>query len=258
MWRLITGPFREFGALAGSLYVIDRVLRHISPRLGLCVYELMVQPITGQPLLPPNLVRNLGFVEIGRGHPDLALMPARDDIKAIRFEQGARCLGVYRKGKLIGYLWFCPGRYEEDEVRCTYYLAEAECSVFDFDLYVLPEHRMGIGFRAIWHGANLFLSELGIHYTFSRLTRFNMASRRAHAHLGWRRVGRALFLQAWSAELMLSTLFPFVALTWRRGQRVRLRLAPDVLKRAPAGSVTRQDPRRPPAGTPTTDPRTEP
>lgn len=258
MWSLIAGPFKEFGALAGALYVIDRVLRHISPRLGLCVYELMVQPITGRPLLPPNLVRNLAFVEIGRGHPDLALMPARDDIKALRFEQGARCLGVYRKGKLIGYLWFCSERYEEDEVRCTYQLAETDRSVFDFDLYVLPEHRMGIGFMAIWHGANLFLSELGIRYTFSRLTRFNTASRRAHAHLGWRRVGRALFLQAWSAELMVSTLFPFVALTLGRGQRVRLRLAPDALKRAPAGAVTPRDPGRAPADTPTTDPRTEP
>ena len=258
MWHLIAGPFREFGALAGSLYAIDRVLRRISPRLGLYVYELMVQPITSQPLLPPNRIRNLDFVEIGRGHPDLALMPARDDIKALRFEQGARCLGVYRKGKLIGYLWFCPERYEEDEVRCTYHLAEADRSVFDFDLYVFPKHRMGIGFMAIWHGANLFLSQRGIHYTFSRLTRFNVASRRAHAHLGWRRVGRALFLQAWSAELMLATLFPFVALTWRRGQRVRLRLAPDALKRASAGSVTRQEPCRPSAGTPTTDPRTEP
>ena len=258
MWRLITGPFREFGVLAGLLYAIDRVLRQISPRLGLCVYELMVQPITGQPLLPPNLVRNLAFVEIGRGHPDIALMPARDDIKAMRFEQGARCLGVYRTGKLIGYLWFCSERYEEDEVRCTYHLADTDRSVFDFDVYVLPEHRMGIGFMAIWHGANLFLGERGIHYTFSRLTRFNVASRRAHAHLGWRRVGRALFLQAWSTELMLATLSPFVALTWRRGQRVGLRLAPDVLKPAPAGTVTRQDPGRTPVDTPTTAPRPEP
>ena len=257
MWRLIAGPFREFGALAGSLYAIDRVLRRISPRLGLYVYELMVQPITGRPLLPPNLVRNLDFVEIGRGHPDLALMPARDDIKALRFEQGARCLGVYRKGKLIGYLWFCSGRYEEDEVRCTYHLAEQDRSVFDFDLYVIPEHRMGIGFMAIWHGANLFLSERGIHYTFSRLTRFNVASRRAHAHLGWRRVGRALFLQAWSAELMLSTLFPFVALTWRRGQRVRLRLAPDALKRAPAATPLAKTRAGPPPAPPTTHPKAE-
>ena len=236
MWRLIVEPFREFGTLAGSLHVIDRVLRRISPRLRLYVYEMMVQPISDQPLLPPNLVKNLDFAEIGRDHPDLLLMPVRDDVKALRFEQGALCLGAYCKGKLVGYLWLCSGRYDDDEVRCTYHLAEVDCSVFDFDLYVFPEHRSGIGFMAVWHGANLFLAERGIHYAFSRLTHFNLTSRRAHAHLGGRCVGRALFLQAWSVELMLSTLFPFFALTWRRRQRVRLRLTPAALKHAPAAT----------------------
>jgi hypothetical protein len=227
MLRRVIGPFKEFGLLAGALYVVDRLLRSLSPRLGLYVYELMVQPITGKALLPPNLTKNLQFAEIGRGHPDIALMPAREDIKAQRFEQGARCLGVYRKGKLIGYIWFSFGQYEEDEVRCTYELVDVARSVFDFDLYVLPEHRMGIGFMAIWHGANEYLRERGVHYTFSRLTRFNVASRRSHAHLGWRCSGRAVFLKAWSLEAMFATVSPYVALTWSR--RVRLRLAPDVL-----------------------------
>jgi hypothetical protein len=229
MWSRVVGPFKEFGLFAGALYALDRVLCRLSPRLGLFVYELMVQPVTGKPLLPANLTKNLRFAEIVRGHPDIALMPAREDIKALRFEQGAKCLGVYRKDKLIGYIWFCFGQYDEDEVRCTYELAVPERSVFDFDLYVLPEHRMGIGFMAIWHGANEYLHERGIHYTFSRLTRFNLASRRSHAHLGWRCVGRALFLQGWTVELMLATIFPYVALTWAPTQRVRMRLAPDVL-----------------------------
>jgi len=227
MLRRVVGPFKEFGLFAGALYVADRLLRSLSPALGLYVYELMVQPITGKALLPPNLTKNLQFAEIGRGHPDILLMPAREDIKAQRFEQGARCLGVYRKGGLIGYIWFSFDRYEEDEVRCTYELADAARSVFDFDLYVLPEHRMGIGFMAIWHGANAYLRERGVQYTFSRLTRFNLASRRSHAHLGWRLAGRALFLKAWAFEAMLATVSPYVALTWSR--RVRLRLAPDVL-----------------------------
>jgi hypothetical protein len=227
MVRRVTGPFKEFGLLAGALYVLDRLLRAVSPGLGLYVYELMVHPISGKALLPPNLTTNLRFAEIGPGHPDILLMPARDEIKAQRFEQGARCLGVYRKDHLIGYVWFSFNRYEEDEVRCTYELADAARSVFDFDLYVLPEHRLGIGFMAIWHGANDYLRERGIHYTFSRLTRFNLASRRAHAHLGWRRAGRAMFLRVWAVEAMLATISPYVALTWSR--RVRLRLAPDVL-----------------------------
>lgn len=229
MWRKVVGPFKEFGFAAGGLYALDRVLRRISPRLGLFVYELMVQPITGEPMLPANLAKNLKFIEIGRGHPDINLMPARSEIKQSRFNQGAICLGVYRKDALIGYIWFCLRSYEEDEVRCTYVLADPAHSVFDFDLYVFPEHRMGIGFMAIWHGANAYLHERGIKYTFSRLTRFNLPSRRSHAHLGWKCAARAVFLQAWRIEVMLASVFPYISITWAPSQRTRLLLAADAL-----------------------------
>ena len=223
MWHKLKAPFKEFGFLAGLLYAADRVLRRLSSSCGLYVYELMAQPISAKPLLPPNLVKNLKFVEIARGHPDIARMPAREDIKSSRFEQGARCLGVYRKENLIGFIWFCFNRYEEDEVRCTYELLAPQRSVFDFDLYVFPEYRMGVGFMGIWHGANAYLSERGVDFTFSRLTRFNLASRRSHAHLKWTRVGSALFIQLWRLEFMVSNLAPYLAVTLP-GQRVRLRL----------------------------------
>jgi hypothetical protein len=222
----IAGPWREFGAVAGTLYALDRVLRSVSPRLGLRVYELMVQPIGVKALLPPNLGRNLTFGEIGRGHADLARMPLRDGVVEARFAQGARCVGVWRKGALLGYLWLCFGRYHEDEVRCTYELAEPDSSVFDFDLVVLPEHRLGIGFVAVWHAAEQLLRERGVRFTFSRMTRFNLASRRAHARLGSRCIGHAIFVEVFGAEAMLATLSPFVRLTWG-ARRVRLRLAPD-------------------------------
>ncbi len=227
--RRWTAPLREFGWGAGTLYLLNRVLRAVSPRLGLQVYEFMVQPIGGKPLLPANLAKNLSFREIVRGDAEIALMPAREDIKALRFEQGARCIGAYRKGQLIGYLWYCTGRYDEDEVRVSYELIDREASIFDFDLYVMPEHRLGVGFLGVWHGANAMLAPRGVRYTFSRLTRFNVASRRAHAHLGWKCVGRAVFLQAWGLELMLSTVAPFIGVTFGAGQRIKLRLCPDVL-----------------------------
>jgi hypothetical protein len=101
--------------------------------------------------------------------------------------------------------------------------------VFDFDFYLFPEHRMGLGFVGLWNGANAFLNRRGVHHTFSRLTRFNVASRRAHQHLGWKVVGRALFLQAWRIEIMLATLFPYVHISATKSGRVRLALRPDVL-----------------------------
>ncbi len=222
MLKRILSPLREFGPMAGLAYLADRALRALSPGLGLYLYELMMQPVSHDALLPARMLRNLQFVEIGRGHEDLARMPAREDIKASRFEQGARCVGAYRNGRLIGYAWFCFGAYDEDEVRCSYDLAKVEPAAWDFDVYIFPEHRMGVGFSAVWHGAFQFLRGLGIERSFSRVTHFNVASRRAHARLGSVGVGRLMVLKLWPIELMLASVRPFVGLSWSRRHRMRL------------------------------------
>lgn len=222
MLRRFLGPFEEFGVAVGLLYVADRLLRSLSPRVGLQVYELMAQPVSAAPLLPPSRSRHVTFAEIVSDDPVIGRMPARTDIKALRFAQGAKCLGVFRKGELIGYIWFCFGPYEEDEVRCTYELAVPERYVFDFDLYVFPEYRMGTAFASIWYAANEYLRERGMQATYSRMTRFNLASRNAHARLGSRRVGGAIFLQAWALEAMVASVQPRLAVTWSR--RVHLQL----------------------------------
>ena len=223
-WRRVTGPFREFGPGAGTLYALDRVLKQLSPRLGLGYYELVMQPVPEQPLLKPERAGQLRVEPIGRGHPALLLMPVPAFVIESRFAQGAECIGVWRQDELLGYIWFCFGQYQEDEVRCTYVLAQPEGSAFDFDLYVFPEHRMGIGFMAIWHSANEFLRQRNIKATFSRITRFNLASRRAHARLGARRIGRMLFLKLWGLEFILAGVAPFLAVSWpgRRGPRLQL------------------------------------
>lgn len=223
LWRKAVGPFREFGLAVGTLYVVDRLLRRLSPSLGIYAYELMVQRIGPQPLLAARFAKNLRFTEIGRDHPDVASMPARPEIKEARFKQGAVCLGAYRKDVLIGYVWFCAPRYEEDEVRCTYEVAPAASSVFDFDLYVLPEHRMGIGFIAVWHGASGYLRERGIRRTFSRMTRFNTASRRSHLRLGSQTVARVFVFKARRVELLLTSIAPYVRLTLASRARLVLK-----------------------------------
>lgn len=222
-----TAPFKEFGVTGGLLYVVDRLASRVSPRLRLFAYELMVQPVKSEPILVPERTKNLTFKELCRGDPDIDLIPARENVKATRFEQGARCLGVYRGHSLIGYIWLCLGKYAEDEVRCTYHMTPAECSAFDFDLYVMPDHRLGIAFAAIWHGANEFLRARKVKQTFSRVSRFNVASRRAHARLGSHSVGQALFFKAYQLELLIANLPPYVAFTWAPAQRANLRLSCD-------------------------------
>ena len=229
MLRRITGPFREFGFLPGLLYAIDRVLSSLTPKLRLYVYEFMVQPITAESLLPRTFKKQLVIREIKSGDPEIAMMPVRPEVMAARLETNATCLGAFKNETFVGYMWFCNPSYDEDEVRCTYVVHPAPEAVFDFDFYLFPEHRFGLGFVALWNGANEFLTQRGIRYTFSRLTRFNLASRRAHKHLGWKLVGRALFLQLWQVELMLASVFPYIHVSPTKTGRVQLILRPDAI-----------------------------
>jgi len=227
MLARLMSPFKEFGFFAGLFYSVDRVLQQISPNLRLYVYELLAQPIPDKPLLPARLSKSLEMREIKAGDREIAQMPARPDIKELRFKQNAICLGAYQKGHFIGHIWFCFHEYEEDEVRCTFVLPEGNRSVFDFDLYVFPEYRMGLGFAGIWNGANEFLRSRGVVVSYSRLTRFNLASRRAHQQLGARCAARMLVLRAWQAELTIATVSPYVHLSLRAGNRARVKLRPE-------------------------------
>lgn len=221
--------FRLFGVVGGLIYTLDRLLSRLSTKSKLYYYELMVQPIHNSPLLPESLSKSLTLKEIYRGDPEILHMPRPSELIDFRFDQGARCLGLYQDKDFIGYMWFSAGSYLEDEVRCHYVLDPALESVFDFDIFLFPEHRMGLGFVGMWNEVNKFLCKANIHYTFSRLTRFNLPSRQAHVHLGWKRLGQALFLQLGSVEFMFATVSPYVSLTFKPSQRVKLQLNADVL-----------------------------
>ena len=214
MLSRLLSPLREFGWWSGWAYLIDRALGTLSPAMRLYVYDLMVQPVHDQPLLP----RGAGSLEvrcIRPGDPEFAALPIRPSLIEARLRQHARCVAALRRGELIGYMWFCPQRYEEDEVRCDFELEPGDSSVFDFDFFVQPEHRLGRAFAALWDGANVELRRLGVARTFSRVSRFNTASRRSHAQLGARRIGVAAFLCLGPLQIAVSSRRPFVSVTLR-------------------------------------------
>jgi hypothetical protein len=218
----VVEPFRQFGITAGFMYAADRLLNRLSEHLRFRYYEFLVQPISQKPLLPASMARQFEIREIRNGDSEIGVMPARPEIKQARFRQNAVCLGIFNKKHLAGYIWLCFRKYEEDEARCTYILNPEASSVFDFDLYVFPEYRIGPTFLAVWNAANAFLSEHGVARSYSRMTRFNVASRRAHQHLGAQVVARACFVQAWDFELMLSTISPYLFLSLGESRRARL------------------------------------
>lgn len=222
----VLSPFQVFGSAAGALYLLDRLLRSLSPALGLRVYGLHCQPVAQDARLPPRLRQHLHHRLLLPGDPDLAQLNASPSQQAARFAQGADCLAVYRRGILLGSIWLQRGTHHEDEVRCRYELARPEVSAFDFDLVVLPAHRMGIGFAALWDAADEHLRTQGVRFCFSRISRFNLASRTAHARLGSRAIGWAVVLQAGPMELMAARTPPFAAWSWKGMPGPRLILQP--------------------------------
>jgi hypothetical protein len=228
----LSALFREFGPVAGSLYLADRLLQSVSPSMRIFVYELMVQPIQHTAYKEMRALKAFEYREIRAGDPELAAMPVPREVIESRFEQGAICVGTFKQGRFIGYMWFAYSSYEEDEVRCTYALVPPAESVFDFDFYIFPEFRLGLAFVAIWQGGIAFLISRGVRQSFSRLTRFNVASRRAHQHLGWKLVARAVTVRLWRFECMATTIYPYLCASVTR--RPRLELRADVL-RTPSG-----------------------
>jgi hypothetical protein len=222
--RRLAGPFREFGGVVGGLYLVDRLLKLLSPTWGVYPYAFVVQPIPDQPLLPPALSKNIGVERLTPSGSWLDRMAVPAPVMADRFARGACGIAVLRKGQLTGYAWWTAASYPEQEVRCNFVLSEPAQAVFDFDVHVMPEHRMGLGFMSVWHA---FVEELrrdGVKHSYSRISRFNLASLRAHARLGAQPIGRAIFVRVGALTLAMMARFPFVSASLGDGCRLRLRL----------------------------------
>lgn len=138
--------------------------------------------------------------------------PRPDAVIHARFDAGAHGVAAYRKGKLAGFIWFVFGQYLEDEVRALYVLPTAD-SVWDFDVWVHPDERLGWSFRRMWDAAGRLMRAGGAHYSCSRISAFNPASLRAHAALGASALGSATFLICGSWQWMVASVPPYFHLS---------------------------------------------
>ena len=219
MLTKIKATIAELGPLPAALYATDRVFRLCRLPLRLFAYHLVAQPIADKPILARQPRRPLTLREIGADDPALRDMPLTPDVVGFRFAQGAACLALFEGAKLVGYLWFCTGGYEEDEVRCRYTIAPLDSTIWDFDVYLPPEQRSGFGFARLWDAANAWLSARGRAWTISRISAFNRASLAAHRRLGARTLGWALFVSIGSVQILMSSLRPWLHVSrWSRPQ----------------------------------------
>jgi hypothetical protein len=98
--------------------------------------------------------------------------------------------------------------------------------VWDFDVYVAPEFRLGRLFARLWDFTNSELRAQGFRWTISRISAFNPESLAAHSRLGARRLGSAMFLVAGPLQVSFASLPPYVHVGWHDQMRPTFFLIP--------------------------------
>lgn len=201
----------EFGPATACVYLAQRALERWG--WGLYLYHFVAQPVRADAWLPPSRGQSIGVRLVDSKDPVLKEMPLDDKVIEYRATQNAVCLGAFKDGRMIGCLWLCLGPYREDEVRCNFVPSPSGRAAWDFDVYLRPEHRLGLGFTRLWDEANRFLRARNIRWSISRISVFNRSSLTSHAKLGARRIGSALFLRRRKLQLMLASLPPYLHLS---------------------------------------------
>ena len=219
--------FAQFGKLNGLLYLLDRAFSLLSHgKLRLIRYVLVAQPVPAAPASPVASSGRSLVRQATAGDPVETAFPRPAQVIAHRWKGGSICFVAEVSERFAGYLWLARGQYHEDEVRCTYVLAQQAISAWDYDVYVEPEFRLGRTLSRLWQAANRHMHQQGVQWTFSRISTFNLNSLAAHARLGIREVGSATFVKAGGAQIMFSSLRPFLHLSFSAQSAPVLQLDP--------------------------------
>ncbi len=210
---------------AALCYVVYRLCAKTGGFAALHRYLFVAQPVPLAALLPPRRGGSILVRQLDPRDPRLLSLGLQDHVLRYRAGQGAICFGAFKREEIIGCLWLCLTPYEEDEVRCRYHPAPRGGASWDFDVYLKPEHRIGLGFARLWDAANNFLREQGVCVSWSRISAFNPASIASHTRLGARILGRGTFFRLGPCQIMLASLAPYLHLSLRRSDMPDLRLS---------------------------------
>lgn len=238
---------RELGWRNALLYLFARTLRRITLGHGrLICYNLVAQPVNrveAKPL-PPSASSSVDAVSL-----DDALcqsFPRPPAVISERFRLGHHCLAATVKGRFAGFLWYARNSYEEDEVHCHFVIADPARAVWDFDVYVAPEFRLGRTFSRLWAHANQHLAQQGVEWSFSRISAFNANSQTVHGHFGLQPLGSVTFLCLGPLQLTFGASRAKVQVSWKTRGR------PTVHLRAPSRAAATEAPATVAAGRPPT------
>jgi hypothetical protein len=211
MIRQLKDSIQQLGIANGLLYLLGRFLQIISHgHWRLIRYYIVAQPIPS-PAAPSCRPSPSSSVQrVTPDDPICTAFPRPKEVIAQRFANGHTCLVAKVKGQFAGFLWVAHSHYEEDEVRCRFELANPAESVWDFDVHVEPEYRMGRTLARLWDAANVALEKEGKRWSFSRISAFNANSLAAHGRMSLHRIETLTFVCFGSMQLTFRSKWPLI------------------------------------------------
>ena len=217
----------EIGRRNALYYFLGRFLQKIScNHARILRYYFVAQPVPATPPTPSRPSASSSVRQITPSDPIVPRFPRPAAVLAQRFENGDICFVAEQKTRFAGFIWFARQAYEEDEVRCRYVLTDAQRSVWDYDIYIEPEFRIGRTFSRLWETANQTLSAQGVRWSISRISAFNTTSLAVHSRLGIRTLGTGTFIVLGGIQISLFNHTPFIHISFRKRHRPVLSFAP--------------------------------
>ena len=215
MIRQLKDSIQQLGTANGLLYLLGRSLKKISNgRWRLIRYYIVAQPIPSPPSPSCKTSSASSIERVAPDNPICAAFPRPKHVIEQRFANGNTCLVARVKEQFAGFLWYAHTIYEEDEIHCRFVLGEPENSVWDYDVHVEPQYRMGRTFARLWDKANELLEHAHIRWSFSRISAFNPASLHAHRQLGTQRIGTLTAICLGTAQMTFLPASPYVHFCW--------------------------------------------
>ena len=216
MIKQFKGLFAQFGFKVTCAYIVHRVIRRLSKTSGCYYYYIYEQPFTAK--IPTTIKRpanaKLSF-EWFQSFNDIQLqLPRPEHIIKGRFEQETTCVFAIQEQQALACAWFTEKQYREDEVRCLFNFSHLTTHVWDYDVYVTPKYRVGRMFMRLWQQAEQYWQAQGFIASLSRINAFNSNSVTSHQKLGAKRIGSVCFLSLGGTQFMVSTLAPYVHLSF--------------------------------------------
>lgn len=232
MFAKFTRLCTEIGPLNAVYWSLNRLFGLLRLPCMIYSYNFMAQPVSKTHYLPEG--RRHGIVVRPVAPDDAVLKDLNLDDTVLRYrsDQNAICFGAFKDGVIIGSLWLCLSTYDEDEVRCRYRLYPEGRTAWDFDVFVSPSARGGFAFLTLWDAANAYLRERNVSWSLSRISVFNPTSLYAHQRLGARRIAGASFFRLGPAQLMVSSIRPWLHLSLSADRMPTLALSVSALDRA--------------------------